>query len=268
MQIARVRLYLSIVMITGVSMAIGFANFKRFLRTRRYWPSCINFIGDSSLNISIWQRFQIIKRLYGITFSNENIPHSQPQILVFVRAILRAQRDSGGVVIEAGCYQGISSAKFSVAAQAAGKDFYVFDSFEGLPANDEPHEKGIGGRPLVFNEGDYACSMEQVQQNIRRFGEIDSCHFVKGWFEDTVPNFDKPVSAVYLDVDLVSSTRTCIEHFWPLMESGAKLYSQDAHIPLVIELFEDEKFWCDVMGCAQAPAVSHLSEVLLEVTKP
>jgi O-methyltransferase len=249
-------------------MASRLSNFKRFMRTRRYWGNCRNFIGDSSLNISIWERFQIIKRLYGITFANENIPHSQSQILVFVRAILRAPRAAGGVVIEAGCFQGISSAKFSVAAKAAGKDFYIFDSFEGLPANDEPHEKGIGGRPLVFNEGDYACSMEQVQANISRFGEIDSCHFVKGWFDDTAPHFDKRISAVYLDVDLVSSTRTCIEYFWPLMESGGKLYSQDAHIPLVIELFEDEKFWRDGLGCAEAPVVNHMREVLLEVTKP
>ncbi|MCP4832780.1 MAG: hypothetical protein GY886_11265, partial [Gammaproteobacteria bacterium] len=122
--------------------------------------------------------------------------------------------------------------------------------------------------PIKFDAGDYAASLEDVQNNIRHFGEIDACTFIKGWFDDTLPAFDRPVSAVYLDVDLVSSTKTCIQHFWPLMESGAVIYSQDAHIPLVIELFESKSFWCDELGCVTAPEVKYLDELLLEVVKP
>ncbi|MCP4000164.1 MAG: hypothetical protein GY727_04555 [Gammaproteobacteria bacterium] len=242
--------------------------FIRFLQTRRYWGDCLNFMFDGSLNLSFGQKFTLIKRLYSITFSTENIPHSQKQILVFIRAILRAPRNTNGVVIEAGCFKGISSAKFSIAAALAHKDFIICDSFEGLPENDEPHEKGVYGRPIKFDAGDYAASLEDVQNNIRHFGEIDACTFIKGWFDDTLPAFDRPVSAVYLDVDLVSSTKTCIQHFWPLMESGAVIYSQDAHIPLVIELFESKSFWCDELGCVTAPEVKYLDELLLEVVKP
>jgi O-methyltransferase len=245
------------------------SNFVRFFYTRRYWGDCLNFLFDGSLNISFTKRFSIIKRLYGITFATENIPHSQQQILVFVRAILRAPRDNNGVVIEAGCFQGVSSAKFSIAAKYAGKDFYVCDSFEGLPDHDEPHDKGIYGRPLKFDKGDYACSLDEVKGNITKFGEIDACQFVQGWFSDTLPHFDKPVSAVYLDVDLVSSTKDCLKYFWPLMESGAKVYSQDGHIPLVIELFHDKQFWCDELGCDSMPVIRQLQgTLLLEATKP
>lgn len=245
------------------------SKFIRFFRSRRYWSDCRRFLFDSSLQIPFAQRFSIIKRLYGITFSNENIPHSQKQILAFVRAILRAPRDDEGVVVEAGCFRGISSAKLSIATKYAGKQFYVCDSFEGLPANDEPHDKGIMGRPLEFNEGDYAATLDEVQANISKFGEIDVCHFVKGWFSDTLPNFDKPVSALYLDVDLVSSTRDCLVHLWPLMVPGAKVISQDGHIPLVVDLFYDEKFWLDELGCSEMPEVRHYKGLcLLEATKP
>lgn len=245
------------------------SKFLRFLRTRRYWGDCLRFLSDASLQIPFWQRYSIIRRLYGITFSTENIPHSQKQILVFVRAILRASRDNAGVVVEAGCFQGISSAKFSIAAKYAGKAFYVCDSFQGLPANDEPHDKGVYGRPIQFDEGDYAASLEEVKANIDRFGELDVCHFVQGWFSETLSHFDKPISAVYLDVDLVSSTRDCLKYFWPLMLPGAKVYSQDGHIPLVIELFEDESFWCDELGCEAKPRLVRYKDLLLlEVTKP
>jgi O-methyltransferase len=244
-------------------------NAIKFFYTRKYWGDCLNFLFDSSLGISLWQRYILLKRLYAITFANDNIPHSQQQILVFVRAILRAPRNNDGVVIEAGCFKGISSAKFSIAAALAGKTFIVCDSFEGLPDNDEPHDKGIYGRPLIFNEGDYAASLEDVRASISSFGEPDVCEFIKGWFDETLPGFSRPISAVYLDVDLVSSTKTCLKYFWPMLESGGVIYSQDGHIPLVIDLFSDEKFWCDEMGCAMPPKVKQLGEtLLLEVTKP
>ncbi|TDJ43647.1 MAG: hypothetical protein E2O50_04350, partial [Gammaproteobacteria bacterium] len=131
------------------------SNFIRFFYTRRYWGDCLNFLFDNSLGVSFWKRFILLKRLYAITFATENIPHSQQQILVFVRAILRTPRSSDGVIVEAGCFKGISSAKLSIAAALAGKEFIICDSFEGLPDNDEPHDKGIYGRPLTFNEGDY-----------------------------------------------------------------------------------------------------------------
>ena len=90
--------------------------FVRFLRTRGYWGHCIRFLFDRSLKLSFFRKFALLKRLYGIHFAVENIPHSQKQILIFVQAILRAPRDTEGVVIEAGCFKGISSAKFSAAA--------------------------------------------------------------------------------------------------------------------------------------------------------
>ena len=244
-------------------------NFIRFFRTRRYWGVCLDFLRDSSLDISLRQRFTLLKRLYAITFAVDNIPHSQRQILIFIRTILRAPRNTSGVIVEAGCFRGISSAKFSVAAALAGKEFVICDSFEGLPANDEPHDKGVFGRPISFDEGDYAASLDEVQSNIRRFGEIEVCSFVKGWFDNTLPQFNKPISAVYLDVDLVSSTKTCLKYFWPLLEPGGVIYSQDAHIPLVLELFDDRSFWCDELGCEEPPVVRNYgADLMLEVIKP
>ena len=97
----------------------------RFLKSWRYWPICIRFLQDRNLGISFGQRFTLLKQLYEITLSFDDIPHYQGQILAFVRAILAAPRDTNGVIVEAGCYRGVSSAKFSLAAKLVGKKLAV-----------------------------------------------------------------------------------------------------------------------------------------------
>ena len=238
----------------------------KFLGSWRYWPACIRFLMQSDLNISFSQRFALIRDFYAITLSFENIPHYQRQILAFANAILKQPRDRNGVIIEAGCFRGVSSAKFSLVAKMTGKSFYVFDSFQGIPPNDEGHE--IYGEEVTFEEGDYAASLEEVQGNIHQHGHIDSCRFVKGWFDDTMPDFNEPVAAAYLDVDLVSSTKTCIKYIWPLLEPGGVIYSQDAHLTDIIDLFADEDFWRNEVG-VEPPVVSRLyKDQLLFATKP
>ena len=147
-----------------------------------------------------------------------------------------------------------------------GKTFYVFDSFQGIPPNEESHE--IYGSDVTFEEGDYAASLEEVQNNIREHGDIDSCRFVQGWFDDTMPDFNEPVAAAYLDVDLVSSTKTCIKYIWPLLQPGGVIYSQDAHLTDIIDLFADEDFWRNEVG-TEPPGVNRLyKDQLLVATKP
>ncbi len=41
-----------------------------------------------------------------------------------------------------------------------------------------------------------------------------------------LPTFKEKVAAVYIDVDLASSTRTCLNHLYPLLERGGVCFSQ------------------------------------------
>src|SRR5690606_19018518 len=52
-------------------------------------------------------------------------------------AVLQAAPNEPGVLVEAGCFKGGSTAKLSLLAELAGRELVVFDSFEGLPDNDE-----------------------------------------------------------------------------------------------------------------------------------
>jgi O-methyltransferase len=207
----------------------------------------IRFLRKSFPNVSTLQKMALIAKNYWTSARIES-PHSQKEILSFIETILTLPISCRGVVVEAGCFKGSSTSKFSLAAALAGRQLVVFDSFEGIPANTENHGKNIFGGEALFDEGDYHGAFEEVKNNIRKYGDISVCRFVKGWLDQTLPDFSEPIAAAYIDVDLASSTRTCLKYLYPLLEPTGFLYSQDGHLPLVIDVLKDENFWLNEVG--------------------
>ena len=154
-----------------------------------------------------------------------------------------------------------------LAAHLAGKKLYVFDSFEGIPENQEQHRKNIFGGAARFNKGDYSGSLDEVKAAVSKFGDINSCEFIKGWFENTMPGFKEPVGVAYIDVDLQSSTKTCLKYLYPLVVPNGRIFSQDGHLPLVIELLNDKTFWENEIG-VKKPSIEDVGKKkLLEIEK-
>lgn len=188
--------------------------------------------------------------------------HTEVEMFNFYRALESLSSEVEGCIVECGAFKGGSTAKFSLFAEEVGRELVVFDSFEGIPKNDEPHRQGlfdiwIGG---PFKEGSFCGTLEEVKANVRRFGsQKDICEFHKGWFEDTMPHFRRNIAAIYLDVDLVSSTKTCLKYLYPLLQPGGIVFSQDAHIPLIVELFESDEFWNEELG-VRKPKINGLRE--------
>ncbi len=210
--------------------------------------SALRFATSADLQVPMATRLNVLRRMFRTTFSIE-CPHTQEEVLRFMEDILQLPPEVPGCVIEAGCYKGGSTAKFSLAAKLADRKLMVFDSFEGIPEHSEDHGKNIFGDEAAFPPGSYKGALEEVQSNVERFGEPSVCTYVKGWFDDTLPGFDEPVAAVYLDVDLASSTKTCLKYLYPLLQPGGVLFSQDGHLPLVLKVFRDKAFWNDELGC-------------------
>jgi O-methyltransferase len=183
-----------------------------------------------------------------------------------MRAALTIKVD--GVMVEAGSFKGGSTAKLSLAAKLAGRRLFVFDSFEGLPNHDEPHGDTIFGEQTNFAPRSYCGALDEVIDNIRRFGELSVCEFRKGWFEDTMPDFLEPVAVAYIDVDLVSSTKTCLKYLYPLLVPGGAIFSQDGHLPLVTHAIGDAKFWEAEVGYPMPPIEGLGRKKLLRIEKP
>ena len=195
--------------------------------------------------------------------------HNASHILQFLLAILKLPKEVPGCIVEAGAYKGASTCKISLFAHHVGRDVVVFDSFEGLPPNREAHDKSLEGHSIKgwFEGGNFSGSLEEVQSNLQNFGEASRCTLVKGWFEETLPVFSKPVALAYLDVDLASSTRTCLKYLYPLLSPGGKIYSQDGDFPLVVEVFSDETFWKEEVGSQELPEITGLGKKITVISK-
>lgn len=220
-------------------------------------------------NLSYFKRVALLYRFKKIT-RNVRCAHTQEQMLSFVNDLLRIPPEVEGCIVEAGAFKGGSTCKLSIAAQLTKRVLYVFDSFEGLPENDEAHERSILGHSIRgwFRRGKYYGGLDEVKNNIMKYGSIEPCRFIKGWFENTMPAFSERIVAAFIDVDLASSTRTCLKYLYPLLVPGGIIYSHDGDFPLVIEVFQDNDFWEKEVG-SKKPHIEGLGKrKLIRIVKP
>jgi len=226
----------------------------------------LRFLKSKEFQLSFRNRLKLIKQFYFITF-NIDCPHTQEEIIAYVTKILATPFSIKGFFVEAGCYKGGSTAKFSLAAQISKRKLVVFDSFEGIPKNIEGSEYGLFGGSATFREGDYRGGISEVKGNIAKYGSLSSCKLIKGWFEDSMPNFKQQIAGIYLDVDLESSTQTCLKNLYPLLQLGGYLLSQDGHMPRIVKLFNNDKFWKNEVGCKKPHVITLGKKKLIMVQK-
>jgi len=210
-------------------------------------PGLLRFLfSRTRVTTTFRERLAFIVRCYRISYRVQ-CPHMEHEMIAVIAAILNLDPAVPAVVVEAGSYKGGSASKLSWAAERTGRSLVIFDSFEGIPAHEERHGKNIYGGDAHFPEGSYKGSLDEVRDTIARNGRIGACVFAKGWFDQTMPAFSQPVGVSYIDVDLASSTRTCLTYLYPLTVPGGALFSQDGHLPWIIELLRDGTFWRDTL---------------------
>jgi len=173
------------------------------------------------------------------------------QHLHMAAEILNLPADLPGVVVECGCFKGGSTANLSLACKLAGRDLVVCDSFEGLPEpveHDRFHEMPFVDRVKRYEKGQYQGQLEEVKENIRRYGCLEVCQFVEGYFKDTLPRQHQPVAFAFVDVDLHDSLIDCLQSIWPRLQPGCRLYSHEAQDLGYIARFFDDGWWRQHLG--------------------
>jgi O-methyltransferase len=163
--------------------------------------------------------------------------------LVMALKLFELPPDVPGVVVECGTWKGGTAASLSLACRLTGRKLVIFDSFEGLPAGDS-----LDRETVFYEPGDYRGTLDEVRANIARFGDIDSCEFVKGWFSDTLPNFDRKVVMAYLDVDLEASLDTCVRNLWPKLADEGYIFIDEYVGTNYCSLFYSERYWKEYFG--------------------
>jgi len=143
-----------------------------------------------------------------------------------------------GVFVECGVASGsqIGAMQEFLQDNETERTIYGFDSFQGIPfaGENDSEQPGIGKKDeskhgLLESSGISSHSKEVVFANFKRWGlKTDNLILVEGWFENTVPNYPMPdIALLRLDGDLYSSTKVCMEHFFPKLVKGGILIIDD-----------------------------------------
>jgi len=137
-----------------------------------------------------------------------------------------------GDYLEFGVWQGKT---FAAACYLARKrklpmNFYAFDSFAGLPEN---QEKDASGHQM-YKGGTFNCSESEFLKNVRRTGaDTQRVITVPGWFEESLqPDNQKlanlrKAAVVWVDCDLYSSTVSVLNFLTKYLQYGTVVFFDD-----------------------------------------
>lgn len=151
------------------------------------------------------------------------------------------ERGVPGDFIETGVWRGGACILMRGILRAYGdgqRKVWVADSFVGLPPPNAAKYAADRGDEHYKNTV-LAVSMEQVQDNFRRYGLLDGqVGFLKGWFKDTLPAAPIVQLAVLrLDGDMYESTMDALKAMYHKLSRGGYAIVDDYHA---------------VQGCRQA----------------
>jgi O-methyltransferase len=205
-------------------------------------PVSIIFILHSQKIHSSYRMSGLRKLRLGITmFLNTlRIPTgtSYKTHLAMALKILETPPHIPGDIVECGTWKGGAAANLSLVCKIVGRRLKIFDSFQGLPEGDVNDREAKN-----YLAGDYSGTLHEVQANIKRYGSIENCDFIEGWFNETLPMLDTPVLLAFVDVDLEGSLTTCIKYLWPRLSDSGFIFIDEAVGTDYCALFYSEKWW-------------------------
>jgi hypothetical protein len=148
-------------------------------------------------------------------------------------------------IVECGCFKGASTSALSLICAIIDRKVIVYDSFKGLP-NDNFEQKIIYPHLNLsgyYKQGMFKSNFNEFESNVSKFGNIDHCIVREGFFEQTLKLHKEQIDFIFLDVDLLSSTKTCIKYLWPYLKNEQKIFTDDSCDLNNIKIWFDELWW-------------------------
>ena len=163
--------------------------------------------------------------------------------LVMAMKLLEIPPGKAGAVVECGCWKGGATVNLSLICKLTGRTLKVYDSFEGLPPPVDGDVIANKTFKKGFVPGVFGGTLEEVTENVRRYGAIDVCEFHKGWFENSLPGHEGDIVLMFLDVDFYSSLHDCLINLWPhIVDKGFVFLDEYLNLPYCA-VFYSEKYW-------------------------
>ncbi|HEY2117084.1 MAG TPA: TylF/MycF/NovP-related O-methyltransferase [Candidatus Angelobacter sp.] len=170
-------------------------------------------------------------------------PYTQQNLagLLNVRRLARLldQRGVPGAFVECGIWRGGCAAVMGRAAEASGRQLWLFDSFEGMP---EASSRDIGDAAEELSHGRNSGAMVPVGSNVASLQEVseflhrkmriaeNTIVIKKGWFQNTVPSACHEIGSIAMlriDADWYESTLVCLEELYDNVVDGGFIIIDD-----------------------------------------
>jgi O-methyltransferase len=218
-----------------------------------YWPLLL------ARSLTMPQKLALIRRFVRVDWHVSH-GHTPFQIACVCRALAERPAKPGEAMLEAGCFQGGSSAKFSILCKLLGYRLHIYDSFCGV----EDMKPEDTAESYDFS-GEFASPESVLLDHLKRYGEPDVCDTHPGWFADTLGGrpLPYPVRVAYIDCDLAKGTHEVLESVVPALTEDGWAFSQDYHIKPVRDLLSDPQTW-QPLNTPQ-PAVRRLDKYLASI---
>src|ERR1019366_6544968 len=140
-------------------------------------------------------------------------------------------REIEGCVVECGVWKGGVAAGL-VTDLGTHREYFLFDSFEGLPCARE-----IDGAAAIEwqankegpNYFDNCSAPEHFAERAMKLSGSENYHLIKGWFAQTLATSmpSKPIAFLHLDADWYESTMTCLQQLFDHVAVGGLIILDD-----------------------------------------
>lgn len=139
--------------------------------------------------------------------------------IFYVQSMLQRVEQIDGDIVECGVSIGHGLLYFALLSEMMGhqRQFWGFDSFSGFPQSTQQDTKADGS--FQVEHGDYGTPTDivhRVLQDGRVSAELiqNDLKLVKGYFENTLLDFNRPIALLHLDCDLHDSIHTCLTYLY------------------------------------------------------
>ncbi len=178
--------------------------------------------------------FRLASRVYhSINGSFRTLSPGAPEaISKSFQYLLDNRMSLDGDYYEFGLFRGYTFLHTYMTVKKLGLDgirFNGFDSFKGLP-----QAEGIDQTDGRFFKGQFACSLEAVQKNLKENGmDLNDVVLIKGFYEDSLTtelhqqHSFRRASVLLLDCDYYSSTKTSLDWMDSYIEAGTIILFDD-----------------------------------------
>jgi len=191
-----------------------------FLALRFLWMTLLNPFSQPAA----WKEARRERRIPAPLLRRERLYPDKVRFYTWWLQVERLKQEQvPGAFAELGVYQG-ESARI-LRRMDPERKFYLFDTFEGFPAEDL---EGETGKAATYTSRNFADT--SVSQVLKQIGGNDHIVLCPGYFpHSAVPATSETFALVHLDADLYRPTLAGLTFFYPRLNPGGVILIHDCN---------------------------------------